>query len=234
MSGREPEWLTAIAKDLPVQRRAAVLSVDCKQAMNSVLGISGLTALSGVSFLDLPAAVSPEAVKVLKSVPRRVTLVTGLEQEDFVARLLVEADSGLAKQVQLAADRPLRPKDLESIPEDATLAVAARVDPQQLLQGVAWFEKLCGDETKTSGADAVAAPVAGTAAPQQGVPAAAGTAEPQECVPAPRGRVAQRGVGGRPPRLAAARVQWFQSVTLLIDLVDVGRRISPSQTLPSP
>ncbi len=47
----------------------------------------------------------------------------------------------MAVPLHLMVNRPLQADDLASVPRDATLAFAARVDPMQLLAGLRWLEK---------------------------------------------------------------------------------------------
>ena len=99
-------------------------------------------------------------------------LVTGLEGEDFVSRLLVELDPAVALPLHLAADRPLKAEDLATVPRDATLAFAARVDPMQLLAGLPGWRKRDELRPDRAGPRFVAG-----AAPRSGTPAAGAAAE---------------------------------------------------------
>ncbi len=131
MAGPEPAWLTAIAKDLPVQRRAVVMRLDC-QALWDALSTSDA---------DSAQAINTAGFDRLRS----LTLVTGLDREDFVSRVLVELDPRVALPLHLAANRPLKAGDLAAIPRDATLAFAARVEPMYLLAALRWLEKNAAD-----------------------------------------------------------------------------------------
>ena len=53
---------------------------------------------------------------------------TGLEDYGMINRVLLALDGKPRGLLDMVADRPLTAKDLEPIPHDALLAVAARVD----------------------------------------------------------------------------------------------------------
>jgi len=130
MDGGEPTWLASIAKNLPVERRAVVMHLECKPLWDA---------------MDADGD-NEEWAKVLGSGLRSLSLVTGLDKEDFVSRVLVELDPKVATPLHLLATRPLRPQDLSSIPRDATLAMALRVNPQQVMAGLSWLLHQQGED----------------------------------------------------------------------------------------
>ena len=122
MKGPEPDWFAAIAKKLPIERRAAVVRLDIE-------AIAAPFAKGDSNEQEIARQISDTHV-------RAVTLVTGLGHDDFVSQLLVETDGIAAALLNQLADRPLKAADLAVIPRDATLAMAVRVDPSLLATGL--------------------------------------------------------------------------------------------------
>ncbi len=123
INGPEPEWFAAIAKDLPIERRAAVVKFNVKP------------------LLEMAGPANPEVVEQLAlSRIRSVTLVTGLDAEDFAAHVFVETDKIGSALLQLA-NRPVKIDDLAVIPRDATLALAGRVDPKFIAGALLWMKE---------------------------------------------------------------------------------------------
>ena len=115
MDGEQPAWFTAIDADLPIERRAAVLRVDC--------------AAMAAAYAAGEKDVQPLGKSIENTHVRAVTLVTGLGREDFVSQVLVETDGIASTLLQQRVDLPLKREDLAVIPRDATLAFAGRVNP---------------------------------------------------------------------------------------------------------
>ena len=67
---------------------------------------------------------------------------TGLEDDGMINRVHLALDGKPRGLLDMVADRPLAAKDLEPIPSDALLAVAARVDLDRVLKAlIAAYEK---------------------------------------------------------------------------------------------
>ncbi len=119
-----PEWLAKISEQLPVARRSTVTYVNVK----------------ALADLLVPLAREPMVGRVvealgLKNVDALIS-VTGLDQTGFVSKALVSLDGEPQGFLRLAAAEPLDPDDLAPIPRDATVALAFRLDPEQLLDTV--------------------------------------------------------------------------------------------------
>ncbi|MCE5267100.1 MAG: tetratricopeptide repeat protein, partial [Planctomycetaceae bacterium] len=134
MKGREPEWLAAIARQLPVERRAAVVRINPQPFFDAVEDAATIKK-TGLDHI------------------RYITLVTGLDREDFVSRVLVETDP--ARWEKLIA-RPLAPADLAVVPGDATLSLAVNIEPACLLTNLASLQETSntvhGEAKSNSGA----------------------------------------------------------------------------------
>ncbi|HKI32019.1 MAG TPA: DUF1559 domain-containing protein [Gemmataceae bacterium] len=120
-SGRSaPKWLTALHKDLPVERVSTV-------GMINVKGLTGLLAPLG----------GPEVPKVLEATGlagvERLAGVSGLDKEGFVSRSLVSLGGERKGLFQLFDQKPLTPAEVDLIPRDATFALALKLDT-----GKAW------------------------------------------------------------------------------------------------
>lgn len=134
MGGKEPAWFAMIGEDLPIDRRAAVLRVD----------FSAIVAAQASGDAD-----SRESAKnILEADVRTLTLVTGLDREDFVSQVLVELDKPSAAALHQRLNRPLKTEDMAVIPRDATLALATRIDSEQLMAGLRWLEKNSAEADK--------------------------------------------------------------------------------------
>ncbi len=136
--GPKPDWLAAIDKDLPVQRRAAMLRVNLKPILAVLAADKDYK----------------ETVEGLRGIGlRSLTVVTGLEANGVISRTLVELDESIAKPLCRAANRPLCPADLAPISDDALLALAGRVDPQVMARFLPWLEKSLDSLGKSSSSD---------------------------------------------------------------------------------
>ena len=60
--------------------------------------------------------------------------VNGLDQEEFVSRALAATDGEPTGLLSMVGGEPLTPQSLVTIPDDASFAVAARVDPEKVLE----------------------------------------------------------------------------------------------------
>ena len=134
MKGPEPEWLTAVGKDLPIERRAAIVRVDLEAV--------------AAPFAKGNAAEQDIAKQIRDTHLHAVTLVTGLGHDDFESQVLVETDGIAGALMKTMVDRPLKAEDLAVIPRDATLAMALRVDPNLIATGLHWIDRRRGNRTR--------------------------------------------------------------------------------------
>jgi len=127
MKSPEPDWLTAVGKDLPIERRAAIVRVDLEAV--------------AAPFAKGDASDQEIAKQIRDTHLRAVTLVTGLGHDDFVSQVLVETDRVAAVLLKTMVDRPLKAEDLAVIPRDAHLAMALRLNPNLIATGLRWLDE---------------------------------------------------------------------------------------------
>jgi hypothetical protein len=119
-----PKWLAGVRRQLAVARTATVTYVNVKGIIDALA----------------PLAHDPKVPLVLQATGladvTSLSSVTGLDQEGFVSRTLVSFSGQPRGLLSLAAGRPLRPADLAPIPADSTIALAARLDADQIFQTI--------------------------------------------------------------------------------------------------
>lgn len=128
-----PEWLTEIRKVLPVERPATMTYLDVKALVEALAPLGGRRANVAVDALGL----------------REVTFMasaTGLDKKGFVSRTLLGLDGRPEGVLRLAAGEPLTPEDLAPIPRDATVAAAARLDGERILETLLWIARKINPE----------------------------------------------------------------------------------------
>ena len=119
--GQPPEWLTAIRKQLPVDRQSTLIYFNAKQT------IAQFAPLGGPKLKLVLDVVGLGNVGYLAA-------VTGLDSKGIVTRTLVAIDGEPQGIFQLAAAKPLTAADLSPIPRDATIAAAGRLDAGAALE----------------------------------------------------------------------------------------------------
>ena len=120
-TGKPPEWLTAIRKQLPVNRQSTLIYFNVKQA------IAQFAPLGGPQVKPVLDAIGLDNVTYLAS-------VTGLDGQGTIARTLVAIEGEPQGVFRLAAAKPLVAADLSPIPRDATIAAAGRLDADAALE----------------------------------------------------------------------------------------------------
>ncbi|MFH1264706.1 MAG: hypothetical protein ABIK89_03220, partial [Planctomycetota bacterium] len=119
--GDPPEWLVKIGEQLPVARRSTVSYIN----------------LAAIRDLVVPLSGRPVVARIVEAVGlgnvNSLAFVTGLDEAGFVSKALVELEGEPQGLLSLAAAEPLAPGDLAPIPRDATIALAVRVDPEEVL-----------------------------------------------------------------------------------------------------
>jgi len=117
-----PKWLTDLRKQLPVDRTATVTYLNVKAILDAVT----------------PLSRDPKIPQVLQATGlsdvTSLCSVTGLDQEGFVSRTLLGFSGQPRGIFSLAAAKPLQPADLAPVPGDATIALAMRLDADQLFE----------------------------------------------------------------------------------------------------
>lgn len=121
-----PDWLVKIRGNLPVDRPAVV----------QYLNLQSITALLRA---PLAAALGPERSPAMLEHFGLQNLtyyasVNGLDKEDFVSRSLLATDGDATGLLSLVSSQPLTTEALAPIPADASFAVAARIEPNQVLE----------------------------------------------------------------------------------------------------
>ncbi len=121
-----PAWLAKAMQQTEVPRRTGIIYLDLKALRDKLLPLA-------------PPQTDAAAVLELLGLDNVDSLVstTGLEGDGMINRVLLAMDGKPHGLLDLVADRPLEAKDLEPIPGNAMLAVAARVDLDRALKVLA-------------------------------------------------------------------------------------------------
>jgi len=116
----QPKWLADLKKSLPVQRVATVGYLNIK-AIRTSLG---------------PIAKQPQVAKVLQQFGAdnisHIGSVSGLDGDRFVAKDLLALDGQPQGVLKLINGKPLTKEDLKVIPKDSIVALAGRLDLNQV------------------------------------------------------------------------------------------------------
>ena len=117
-----PAWLTQAMEQTQVPRRTGIIYLNLKALRDKLLPLA-------------PSQKDTVAVLELLGLDNVDSLVstTGLEDYGMINRVLLALDGKPRGLLDMVADRPLAAKDLEPIPSNALLAVAARVDLDRTL-----------------------------------------------------------------------------------------------------
>jgi hypothetical protein len=127
--GNPPKWLAKIRRDLPVERVSTVGFLNVKALLKIILPTAGPQ-----------VAVTLEALGI--SNINSIATTTGLDQNNFVSKILVSLDGEPQGLMQFASIKPLSADDLASIPADATMALAVKINPAGVFDAyVAMAEK---------------------------------------------------------------------------------------------
>lgn len=120
--GETPKWLTAVRERNKVDRLSSVTYINAKK------------------LAELPARIGapPQVQMVVKALGfanvSHLASVTGLDDKGCVTRSHVAIDGQAEGLFKLVAGKPLTAEDLAPIPQDATLAFAARFDANQAFE----------------------------------------------------------------------------------------------------
>ena len=121
--GEAPKWLTDLKEQLPVPRRSSVAYLNVKK----LLEISAPFTAGEPMMRTVLAATGLENITYLAS-------VSGLDDEGMLTRSLIGLNGKPQGIFTLAGGKPLTAKDLAPIPQDATLAMAMRIDPEKIFR----------------------------------------------------------------------------------------------------
>jgi hypothetical protein len=118
-----PAWLTKAQAQTPVPRRTGIIYLNLKALREKLLPLAP----------SQKDAVAVLEVLGLNNVDSLIS-TTGLEDDGMINRVLLATDGGPRGLLDMIADRPLAAKDLEPIPSDAMLALAARLDLERMFK----------------------------------------------------------------------------------------------------
>jgi hypothetical protein len=121
--GTAPAWLTRVREQLPVERESTVMFVNTKKLIEQFAPLGGPKAQTILDATGLGGVTSLAAV-------------TGLDSRGCVSRVLVSIDGEPAGLLHTLAGKPLTAADLTPIPQDATVAVAARLDAKDAFDAI--------------------------------------------------------------------------------------------------
>jgi hypothetical protein len=115
-AGTAPAWLSKIHQDLPVERVSTVDYLNVKALLKIILPTAG-----------------PQGAVILEALGisniNGIATTTGLDQNNYVSKILVSFDGEPQGLMQFASIEPLSSNDLASIPADSTMALAAKINP---------------------------------------------------------------------------------------------------------
>jgi type II secretion system protein G len=123
MEGKPPEWLTAVRNRLTVERPARVSYVNVRKIVQIIRAKAGPEAEPVIGALGLDNFISYASV-------------SGLDKEGYASKSLLATEKQGGDLLAFLGSQPMEAKDLAPIPRDATLAAAARIDPDQIWQTV--------------------------------------------------------------------------------------------------
>ncbi len=116
-SSPTPAWLSKALEQTQVPRRTGIVYLNLKAIRDKLLPLAD-SKKDAVAALELLGLYNVDSL----------VSTTGLEDYGMINRVLLALDGKPRGLLDMVADRPLTAKDLEPIPHDALLAVAARVD----------------------------------------------------------------------------------------------------------
>jgi hypothetical protein len=112
-----PQWLTGLRESASIERVSSIIHVDTAK-------------LQELPFL--PPDLGPMLAGTGLNKVQAVGIVSGLNKEAFLSQTKLTLAGEAAGLATIVSDKSLSPLDLETIPVDATLAVAVRADAPQL------------------------------------------------------------------------------------------------------
>ncbi len=118
--GSAPAWLTALRKQLPVERPSTVTYINVKKIVQQFAPMGGPQVRTMIDAAGLANVTS-------------LAVVSGLDGEGTLNRMLVGIEGEPAGVFSIASGKPLAAQDLAPIPCDANFAVAGRLDLARLM-----------------------------------------------------------------------------------------------------
>ncbi len=123
VAGKTPGWLTELRKQLPIERMSTVSYVNLGAAIERFAPLGGPEVVKTIGALGLTNVTS-------------LSSVTGLDGQGFVSRTLLGFKGEPSGLLSFAGAKPLSAADLAPIPADATIALAARLDANAVLDTI--------------------------------------------------------------------------------------------------
>jgi hypothetical protein len=120
-----PAWLGRALEQAQVPRRTSITYLNLKALRDKLLPLAP-SKKDAVAVLELLGLYNVDSL----------VSTTGLEDYGMVSRTLLALDGKPRGLLDMAADRPLTAKDLEPIPSNALVAVAARVDLDRIVNAL--------------------------------------------------------------------------------------------------
>jgi len=118
-----PQWLTDVRDQLPVERMSTVTYVNLQTIIKTLAPMGGPMVQRVLDASGLANVTS-------------LASVTGLDGEGYLGRSLIAFDGEPGGVLAALTNGSLAPEDLEPIPSDATVALAARLDLSAVLEAV--------------------------------------------------------------------------------------------------
>jgi type II secretion system protein G len=123
MEGKPPEWLAAVRQRLVVERPATISYLNVKKIVGLIREKAGPEAGPVIGALGLDNFISYASV-------------AGLDKEGYASKSLLTTQKRGGDLLAFLGTQPMQSTDLAPIPRDATLAAAARIEPDQLWQTI--------------------------------------------------------------------------------------------------
>ncbi len=124
--GPAPAWLAELRSQLTVDRVATITYVNIQSIVKEFAPLGGARAIAAIDAAGLTGVTS-------------LSSVTGLDEAGYVSRTLIGLNGAPTGIFSFATAKPLSAEDLKAIPADATLAMAAKLDADALLETILTF-----------------------------------------------------------------------------------------------
>ena len=120
-----PDWMVRVCGQLKVDRPAMVSYLNVQKTL-------------AILQIPLAQAMGPGSVPLMENLGlpnvKYYASVNGLDKAGFVSRSLLATDGEPTGWLSLLSGQPLTAESLATIPSDASFAVAARIDPNRVLE----------------------------------------------------------------------------------------------------
>jgi hypothetical protein len=123
--GQPPAWLVQLRKDVPIERLSIVGYLNVKtirETYGPMAGPQAAVAFDAIGLNNINSLVS----------------AAGLDQTGYVAKTLISLDGEPQGLLQFSTIKPLSAADLASVPADASMAVAIKINPLAVFD--AWID----------------------------------------------------------------------------------------------